>query len=245
MFLTKMPIHTRKRGAVKLLSSPQAMHAAVQSAFPPRALEDAGGRTLWRIDRATNAETTLYLVSPVAPDLTHLVEQAGWQTGDSWRTRDYRNLLNRLAVGQVWAFRLTANPTFNGYKTGANWADTKPLAHVTAKQQEHWLLSRAERAGFRVPDQSHDVTSIRVTNRSTLRFTKGGHRVVIGTATFDGVLEVRDIDALSHTLTDGIGRAKAYGCGLLTLAPLTVVNEAKSTNTWFRGEQVCSPRLRG
>ena len=221
MFLTQMPIHTRKRGAVKLLSSPQAMHAAVQSAFPPGALEDAGGRTLWRIDRGTNAETTLYLVSPVAPDLTHIVEQAGWQTGDRWQTRDYRKLLRRLAVEQLWTFRLTANPAFSGYKTGANWADTKPLAHVTVNQQEHWLLNRAERAGFRVPDQPHDVQPIRITNRSTLRFTKGGHRVVIGTATFEGVLEVRDVDALSRTLTHGIGRAKAYGCGLLTLAPLT------------------------
>lgn len=222
MFLTRMPINTRRRGAQKLLSSPQAMHAAIQSGFPPGALEGAGARALWRIDRGTNAEATLYLVSPVEPDLSHVVEQAGWQSGEMWQTRDYRKLLDRLTLGQFWAFRLTANPVFSGYKTGTDWGDTKPLAHVTVKQQENWLLDRAERAGFRVPDGPHDVASIRVTNRSTLRFAKGGHRVVIGTATFEGVLEVIDADTLSRTLTCGIGRAKAYGCGLLTLAPLTV-----------------------
>jgi CRISPR system Cascade subunit CasE len=224
MFLTKMPINTRRRAAVKLLSSPQAMHAAVQSGFPPGALECAGSRVLWRIDRDTNTEATLYLVSPIEPDLSHLVEQAGWQSGDMWQTRDYLTLLDRLAVGQVWGFRVTANPVFSGYKAGTNWGDTKPLAHVTVKQQENWLLDRAERAGFRVPDGPHDVASIRVTHRSTLRFAKGGHRVVIATATFGGVLEVIDVDALSRMLTRGIGRAKAYGCGLLTLAPLTAVH---------------------
>ena len=109
MFLTRMPINTRRRGAVKLLSSPQAMHAAVQSGFPPGVLERAGSRVLWRIDRDTNTEATLYLVSPVEPDLSHLVEQAGWQSGDMWQTTDYRTLLDRLAVGQFWAFCLTAN----------------------------------------------------------------------------------------------------------------------------------------
>lgn len=206
---------------MKLLASPQAMHAAVQSGFSPGALEGASGRALWRIDRRPNNEVNLYVVSPIEPDLSHLVEQAGWQSGEMWQTKNYRRLLDRLALGQLWAFRLTANPVFSGYKAGTDWGDTKPLAHVTVKQQENWLLDRSERAGFRVPDGPHDVAQIRVTNRSTLRFAKGGHRVVIGMATFEGVLEVTDVDALSGTLTSGIGRAKAYGCGLLTLAPLT------------------------
>lgn len=220
MYLTRMPINGRRRGAAKLLSSPQAMHAAVQSGFMPGSLEAGGGRTLWRVDRAGDHEVTLYLVSPVEPDLSHLVEQAGWQSGDMWQTRDYRILLGSLASGQRWAFRLTANPVFGGYKSGKDWADTKPMAHVTAKQQEGWLLDRVEKAGFRVPDGSHSEADLRIINRSTLRFAKGGHRVVIGTATFEGTLEVVDTAALSSALTTGIGRAKAYGCGLLTLAPL-------------------------
>ena len=220
MYLTKMPINGRRRGAAKLLSSPQAMHAAVQSAFPPETLESSGGRALWRVDRAGDNQISLYVVSPVEPDLSHVVEQAGWQTGDMWQTRDYRPLLDRLERGQRWAFRLTANPVFRGRKAGSDWSETKPLAHVTVKQQEGWLLDRAERAGFRVPDGFADEAALRVVDRSILRFTKGGHRVVVGTATFEGVLEVADSDALVGTLTQGLGRAKAYGCGLLTLAPL-------------------------
>lgn len=38
------------------------------------------------------------------------------------------------------------------------------------------------------------------------------------TVTFDGRLEVTDPAALRRTLTLGLGKAKAYGCGLMTLA---------------------------
>ena len=37
-------------------------------------------------------------------------------------------------------------------------------------------------------------------------------------ATFEGVLEVTEPEALRRVLTHGIGRGKAYGCGLMTLA---------------------------
>ena len=42
--------------------------------------------------------------------------------------------------------------------------------------------------------------------------------MTLALATFEGVLEVTDPDALRHGLVHGIGRGKAYGCGLMTLA---------------------------
>ena len=39
-------------------------------------------------------------------------------------------------------------------------------------------------------------------------------------STFEGMLTVTDRDAFVHALTHGIGRAKGYGCGLLTIAPV-------------------------
>jgi CRISPR system Cascade subunit CasE len=47
-----------------------------------------------------------------------------------------------------------------------------------------------------------------------------GKPVTLVTVTFDGRLEITDPEALRRTLTQGIGRARAYGCGLLTLAPI-------------------------
>ncbi|WP_127452791.1 type I-E CRISPR-associated protein Cas6/Cse3/CasE [Streptomyces sp. B29(2018)] len=42
--------------------------------------------------------------------------------------------------------------------------------------------------------------------------------VHLRTATYDGLLDVTDPDALRQPLVEGIGHGRAYGCGLLTLA---------------------------
>ncbi|MFJ4767622.1 type I-E CRISPR-associated protein Cas6/Cse3/CasE [Streptomyces uncialis] len=65
-----------------------------------------------------------------------------------------------------------------------------------------------------------------LTSRDVLRFSKhrDGPRVTLSTATYQGRLRVTDPDALRHTLLHGIGPAKAYGRGLLTLAPLAPEN---------------------
>lgn len=220
MFLSKIQINPARRGARNLLSSPQTLHAAVLAAFADtRPTEE--GRVLWRLDTYSNGRVFLYTVSPDKPDFTHLVEQAGWPTTELWQTKPYGGLLDSLKVGQRWQFRLTANPVRHG--RAADWRDTKPLAHVTVKQQEQWLLDRAERLGFRVaPSHVSDGDAaepdLAVVDRAVRRFDRRGARVTIGVATFQGHLEVNDADALRRSLTHGIGRAKAYGCGLLTLA---------------------------
>ena len=62
-----------------------------------------------------------------------------------------------------------------------------------------------------------------LTQRDTLRFSKkkNGATITLATATFDGRLRVTDPEALRRTLLAGLGPSKAYGCGLLTLAPLS------------------------
>lgn len=216
MFLSRMFVNPRKRGAQRLLASPQRMHAAVEASFAPDTSAEGILRPLWRIDRQSD-RTALLITSPTEPDLTHLVEQAGWQTGELWQTRPYEALLTNLSVGQSWHFRLTANPTYAGRKDG--WADTKPRGHTTVKQQEAWLLSRCERAGFTIPDGPSGEHQLHVVEREMVRFAKGGHRVSLAKATYEGHLTVSDAELLRAALTRGVGRAKAYGCGMLTLAP--------------------------
>jgi CRISPR system Cascade subunit CasE len=67
-----------------------------------------------------------------------------------------------------------------------------------------------------------------VHNRQPTRFAKptedrtrsAGNDVRFTQATFDGRLRITDLDAFRRTLTQGLGKAKAYGCGLMTLAPV-------------------------
>lgn len=221
MFLTKMQINPRRRGAQKLLASPHAMHAAVLAGFPDaRPAED--GRVLWRVDTHATHRVMLFIASPDKPDLEHLVEQAGWPSTQAWQTASYDGMLGSLRVGQHWQFRLTANPVRAGRCDG--WTATKPLGHVTVAQQQQWLLDRAERLGFRIIPSQVDPAEpdLAVIDRAVRRFGRGGAQVTISTATFEGHLEILDVAAMQRSMTFGIGRAKSYGCGLLTLArPVT------------------------
>jgi CRISPR system Cascade subunit CasE len=196
------------------------MHAAVRSAFAaPEDYERPGSRTLWRLDTPAPATVHLYLVSPGRPDLAHLVDQAGGRgTAEAWTTRDYRGLLASLDSGQRWAFRLTANPTHSGRKT-ADAKDTQRFGRLRMAEQTEWLHSRAARCGFAVATQQDGEPNLLVHRRQTQTFKRGSEAVTLTTATFDGLLEITDADAFRQALTLGIGHAKAYGCGLLTIAP--------------------------
>ncbi|PTA42492.1 type I-E CRISPR-associated protein Cas6/Cse3/CasE [Micromonospora sp. RP3T] len=219
MFLTRFQINPARRGARKLLGSPQSMHAAVRAAFAaPEDHERDGVRTLWRLDAPTPTTVYLYITSPGRPDLTHLVEQAGWPTTDAWVTRDYGGLLDSLRPGQDWAFRLTANPVHSGRKT-ADSKETQRFGRLREEDQVNWLLSRAADRGFRIATQQDGRPNLRLHHSQTLNFKRGLANVTLATVTYDGILQIADAAAFRRALRGGIGHGKAYGCGLLTLAP--------------------------
>ena len=219
MHLTRFEINTARRASRSLLTSPQKLHAAVMAAFPPQPATTNQGRVLWRVDH-TQHQAALFIVGPHRPDLTHLVEQAGWPTSHhTWDTRDYQPLLDRLATGQHWAFRLKANPTASRRKT-PDAARSQRFGHVTVAQQTAWLLTRAEQHGFTIPAGEHKEPDLAIRGREQASFTRQGRNVTLTTALYQGHLHITDPDALRAALTNGIGPARAYGCGLLTLAPI-------------------------
>lgn len=226
--LTKVLINPQRRQGRKLITNPQAMHAAVRASFPPD-IDESSSRVLWRLDSGEHAHN-LYIVGPEKPTGELLVEQAGWD-GRPAQSADYDRLLGSLTKGQRWRFELVANPTFSEFKDGERG---KVKAHVSVAHQLDWLYKRASKAGFalapRANDEvtdaerarwsSQDETSI--IGRRTLDFRKekNGRRVSIVTARYRGTLEVVDPVGLRETLSQGIGRARGYGCGLLTLAKI-------------------------
>lgn len=166
----------------------------------------------------------MFVVSPEQPDFTHVIEQAGWPTLPSWQTREYDPFLDRLAEGQSWMFRLTANPTRS--RRPEEGKRSQRYGHVTVVQQQEWLVGRCVTAGFDVvgvpgaDGAECAADGVVVREREVTQFSRGDGRVTLATATFEGQLVVVNPDALRSTLTAGLGPAKAYGCGLLTLASL-------------------------
>lgn len=189
----------------------------------------------------------LLILTESKPDWTHIVEQAGWPNadGDHCMIRDYTPVFTHLAIGREFAFRLTAHPIQNATSpvkptaTQQRLRDTGPrrgfrISHRTTGHQLNWLLSRTAKWGFHIPsgridtpapgfdDQAPPAPDVRITAREQRRFRKNNHApsVVITAVTFEGRLAVTDPALLRHALLAGVGPSKAYGCGLLTLAPL-------------------------
>ena len=223
MFLTKIELDPARRLARKYLGSPQVMHAVVLKATGGDD-GDGPGRVLWRVDgRARGTTASLYLLSPSEPDCSQIIQEAG-TAGEQARTLDYSPFLERLGAGQQWAFRLAANPSYSASR-GPGARGTR-FGHVTVEQQRQWLVARAPGYGFElapVDDEGAD-TSVVVVRRERPVFRRENptrrarDRVTINRTVYEGVLRVTDAEALRRALVAGIGRSKAYGCGLMTLA---------------------------
>ncbi|GAB3079029.1 type I-E CRISPR-associated protein Cas6/Cse3/CasE [Corynebacterium aquatimens] len=238
---TRISLNPQRRHAAKLLSDPQSMHAAVRASFPPD-IDQTDARVLWRVDKSEH-ESVLYIVGPEKPTASLIVEQAGWDTRPA-QTTEYERFLGSLRKGQRWRFELVANPTYSVYEEGKRG---KVKAHVSVHHQVEWLYKKAENAGFALPprpslgDGGADSSKGDPAGAGTRwdgfdppvvlerwtdvfqRSAAGGRSkapVRIAKARFAGTLEVVDSATLASTLTQGIGRGRAYGCGLLTLAPV-------------------------
>ena len=223
MFLTKIDLAPERRLARKYLGSPQAMHAVVMSVTGGHD-GNGPGRVLWRVDRGVT--TALYVLSPLEPDCSQLVAEAV-TAGTQARTLDYSPFLASLDAGQLWAFRLAANPSYSASRGPG--VRGQRYGHVTVEQQRQWLMDRVPRFGFELMPVDHadgegTDEAVLVAYRERPVFNRrrpggeGCDRVTINRTVYEGVLRVTDPEPLRRALIVGIGRSKAYGCGLMTLS---------------------------
>jgi CRISPR system Cascade subunit CasE len=78
--------------------------------------------------------------------------------------------------------------------------------------QLEWLKRQGVRHGFAVKVGVVSASDLLESNR------KPGSSITVQQVCFDGVLEVQGPSSVQNALLDGIGHAKAFGCGLLSLA---------------------------
>ena len=193
------------RQTMLALASPNRLHGAIESAFPGERV-----RNLWRID-TLGGQTFLMLLSQMPPDLSRACAQFA-PRGERWETKPYDMLLSRIAPGGVWRFRLTANPTKSVFNESGRGT---VRAHITPVHQKAWLMARCAQGGFALEDDAFDVV-----HSQWLRFRKGadgGRPVTLLSVTYEGMLTVTDAERFKKTLTEGIGRGRAYGLGMMTV----------------------------
>jgi CRISPR system Cascade subunit CasE len=219
VFLTKLTINVRSREFRRDFANIHDMHRTVMSAYPDPEDKDAPARqahaVLWRLD-ATNTGYIQHIQSRTKPDWTNLPPAHLTQPAE---VRTLEPVLDAIRPGRKLAFRLLANAT-QDTRPAKTKGETIRVAHRTAEAQINWLIRKGERHGFVIPTTHGGVPDVAPSPIPRLTGRKNGvGTITIDAVRFDGHLIVTDPELFTHAVTNGIGRAKAYGCGLLSLAP--------------------------
>lgn len=198
MYLSRVMLDPLAKRVRKGLADPRTMHRIVNSAFP--AGMNGWERVLWR--QETQGHVPFLLVQS-------LVEKPDWSSlPDECLYRDRLNLNPELKTfgvqlrpQQVLRFRLRANPTVkrNGKREGL-YRESEQLA---------WIQRKSTDNGFRLVDVRMQARKIEVAGDAPL---------CLLAVQFDGILQVLDPDKVLNALRRGIGPAKAFGLGLLSLS---------------------------
>ncbi|KAA6212410.1 type I-E CRISPR-associated protein Cas6/Cse3/CasE [Streptomyces albofaciens JCM 4342] len=186
-------------------------HALVRDYAPLLALIEPGREFSFRLT-ANPVQNSPTPISPTAAQRKRIaaeqapVRRRGFRMAHRTATEQLRWFLQRT---ERWGFAVPVSRT------------DPPAAGMEVEHANSAALGRT--ATQAPPDRADAVPrEVRITARHRRTFAKNGRgpRVVINSVTFEGRLRVTNAEALTHHLLNGIGPAKAYGCGLLTLAPI-------------------------
>jgi CRISPR system Cascade subunit CasE len=194
-------------------------HALVWQLFPG---DDMSRDFLFRADIDQQGMPVYYVVSRRVPVLHDALVV---------ETRPYDP---QLQAGELVRFDLRVNPTVTPSKTGKrhdvlmhakHQAKTEGLLpdEITKRIESsgrQWLVERS--MGLRIivdpddlPDGLADSLVVSRYQQHRVRARKHEKQLMFSSVDYSGMAEVTDPDALRKTLFEGVGRSKAFGCGLL------------------------------
>lgn len=249
LFLSRLILNPSSCEVRRDMGDCHALHCTILKAFPAveggsetKAREQFG--LLYRLDINPRIGRAVLLVqSLVEPDWNKLpsdyclellgeINPACKSVGASYQT---------LRSGMRLMFRLRANPTRRISNKNTNEKDSRffgKRVDIRGEQQQlEWLRRKVSAAGCRLATVRINNDVPNVMNAPEARITGwrrpaiSGHacaeatplaakkRLTLASVLFEGELEVADAETLRQALVSGIGTGKAYGFGLLSLAP--------------------------
>lgn len=214
LYLSRLILDPRSRQVQSEINNYYQMHRTIMKAFVEKR-EKAG--VLFRLESQRRKNDLVLLVqSTAAPDWDKLKERSYLQAPDPfyWLPNPVVKELDLdLKENQILNFRLRANPTIKKKREGQA-SNRVPL--VREENQGSWLQRKAQQSGFRIIRYNISEQSKRI---GWKRNDHDSKKLTIYEVQFDGLLQVTDPPAFQLALRQGIGPAKAFGCGLLSLAP--------------------------
>jgi CRISPR system Cascade subunit CasE len=221
MFLSQLTLNPRSRDVQRDCADPYQMHKTLTTRLfsemsiaaqrnSSRASADGAHGLLFRLDvDPRDGQLKLLAQSQARPDWSGLPNGYALEVNGP---KEY-DLIGKLAVGQTFRFRLRASPT---KRIGNSTQFKEDIGkRVPIKKEDEllaWLGRKGEQHGF-------SVMRVQISGKDRQFGHKAGYSMQWHSVCFDGVLAVRDTEALRLAVEAGIGTAKGMGFGLLSLAP--------------------------
>jgi CRISPR system Cascade subunit CasE len=170
---------------------------------------------LFRIDNGrdrNNPRTVVLVQSEKEPNWRYAFQNASILLAAN---PECRSLNLSFRSGENYRFRLLANPTMKKSVRSSGKKNGPRVGLMMKEDQILWLKRKAIQHGFEFQEES-----IVIESQGFSQGWKGSESIKHFSARFDGILRVADTEIFTAAVRDGIGSAKSFGFGLLSVAPI-------------------------
>lgn len=256
LFLSRLLLNPRSRQVMGEMAHPYEMHRTLMRAFP-KTTDDTHSKARDEFDVLFRADVddlrgvvTVYVQSRIEPNWSFLDGLSDYLCTDTempeYEYKDIMPACRKIRNGQILSFRLRANPT----KRIAKHDDTMRGKRVELRGEDEqiaWLIRKGKSFGNDMPGgfdllmkeinsakgELRRIPCVNVLHEGKHTGRKkdaaNAHVITHLAVLFEGILRVTDKNAFLETIIRGIGPGKAFGFGLLSVAPVSTSGSEGAT----------------
>ena len=206
MYLSKLVLNPNSYRVQKEVGNPYQLHRTIMNAFPGNLKDlEKEGRVLFRIEKKKdNTLPSVLVQSTLCPDWGFLLEDENYLLkSPMFKQFNYPP----FQKGNKYWFRLFSNPTKK--------VEGKRVGMYNEEKQYEWLKRKCETGGCNLIQ-----ANITIKEEVTAKEDKKSKLMTFYGVQFEGILQIIDPEKFKFILKNGIGSAKAFGFGLLSIAKL-------------------------
>lgn len=217
MYLSLLKLNLRNRRVQAELANRYELHRTLMHALKP--IQPEGERLLFRLEINENCAEVIIQTQSL-PSWTFLTGEEGFTQylSSQLPNPQIKTLSPRFAVDQQFYYRLQANPTCRKIAYKDENGHGKRIGLYKEEEQRQWLIKKGQVGGFVSLDTK--LREVGVIQGIQKGKKKEERSLRIFCIQYDGILQVTDPVIFEKTLCNGIGPAKGFGCGLISLARL-------------------------
>lgn len=218
MFLSKLILNPKCNQVRSELAQPYEMHRTIMTAYPYKRNNNEPFGVLFRIDEnRKNGKIILLVQTQEKPYWEYIIAHNEKYLLEEPEIKEIDEIFSKISNGNIFRFRLCANPSKKiKDKKGQEAERSLRIGLYKESEQEHWIRTqKAKDNGFKILN----LTIIPQGYKESKKFKNNNPIIKHFSVLYEGVLQVTDKNNFVKGLKNGIGSAKAFGFGLLSIAP--------------------------